>query len=261
MVSIKIGREIVATTLRKSVEIMVVDALIACGFPSPAQDYQTRKLDLTAHLELRKPTVQTLETLGGPLPNAGIFDGDLLIVDRARTPEAGQIVVVTHLGELLVRQLKYGPAGTVHLTTGDPDTPDLHAADLTEITVQGVVTRSLHHLLPGTPPWRFLDAPNLTEILGLGRPGTFLLRAHGHSMQGVGIFDGDELIIDRAHPVRDGLTIIAVLGGELTIKTLRWLPGGGAQLQPAHPDYPIIEVPDRRELRIWGVVAWVVHHV
>ena len=79
------------------VPIAVLEALVACGFPSPSQDYETREIDLVEHLGLRSPTTDLLQQDGSDLESIGIFNGDYLVVDRAATPKDGQIVAALSL--------------------------------------------------------------------------------------------------------------------------------------------------------------------
>ena len=61
---------------------------------------------------------------------------------------------------------------------------------------------------------------SLDELLGLCLPQVFLARAGGDSMKGVGIFDGDLVVVDRAIEAKPGLIVIATLNNEPLIKTL-----------------------------------------
>jgi len=89
---------------------------------------------------------------------------------------------------------------------------------------------------------------------------TYVVRVSGDSMEGAGISDGDELIVNRALEPRDGSVVIAVLDGELTIKRLR-ITASGVVLQAENPAYPDIRVPSLRELTVWGVATRCLHHV
>ncbi|HEX9226706.1 MAG TPA: translesion error-prone DNA polymerase V autoproteolytic subunit [Arthrobacter sp.] len=89
---------------------------------------------------------------------------------------------------------------------------------------------------------------------------TFLVRVSGHSMDGAGICDGDELVVDRSLAPVDGNVVVAIVDGELTVKRLR-LEHGRVRLAAENPDYPDITVPELAELSIWGVVIRCLHHV
>ena len=79
-------------------------------------------------------------------------------------------------------------------------------------------------------------------------------------MEGAGISDGDELIVNRALEPRDGCVVVAVLDGELTVKRLR-ITASGVVLQADNPRYPDIRVPALSDLVIWGVATRCLHHV
>lgn len=89
---------------------------------------------------------------------------------------------------------------------------------------------------------------------------TFLVRVAGHSMEGAGISDGDELVVDRSLAPADGNVVVAILDGELTVKRFR-VSGGVVRLVAENPDYPDIDIPELGELTIWGVVTRCLHHV
>ncbi len=89
---------------------------------------------------------------------------------------------------------------------------------------------------------------------------TFFVRAHGDSMVGAGIHDGDLLVVDRSIDPTPGRVVIAALDGELTIKRLGRGPDG-LRLEAENDAYPIIEIGEETDARIWGVVTNVIHSV
>ena len=101
---------------------------------------------------------------------------------------------------------------------------------------------------------------DLNEHLIKDVTSTFVVRVTGQSMEGAGISDGDELIVNRALEPKDGSVVVAVLDGELTIKRLRVTPSG-VVLQADNPKYPDIRVPALSELTIWGVATTCLHHI
>lgn len=99
---------------------------------------------------------------------------------------------------------------------------------------------------------------NLHELVARNPPATFFLRAAGDSMIGVGIHDGDLLVVDRSLDARHNKVVIAALDGELLVKRLV-RRGFKVFLAPANPDYAEIEITDREYVHIWGVVTYVLH--
>lgn len=99
---------------------------------------------------------------------------------------------------------------------------------------------------------------DLNEHL-IPRPSaTFMVRAMGDSMTGVGIFSGDILVVDRSIQPKHGAIIIAVIDAELTVKRL-YRRKGVVRLDAANPAYPSINVSDDTELWCWGVVTAAIH--
>jgi len=99
---------------------------------------------------------------------------------------------------------------------------------------------------------------SLDEQLIQHKESTFFMRVAGESMCGMGIYDGDLLVVDRAAPATPGSVVIAVLDGEFTVKQLLSTPNGQI-LRAAHPDYPDMHIQPEQDFSIWGVVRWNVH--
>lgn len=102
---------------------------------------------------------------------------------------------------------------------------------------------------------------DLNEHLMPNRVSTFLIRARGHSMIRAGIYDGDELIVDRSIRADDGHVVVAVVDGEMTVKRLRFTDTGGVVLSAENPRHPDIEMEELTDLRVWGVVTRSLHRV
>lgn len=116
---------------------------VAAGFPSPADDHVEGKLDLNQHL-IRRPTATFfIRAEGESMKDAGIFDGDLLVVDRAITPRDDDIVIAVLHGELTVKRLRNPKPGWV-LTAENPAFPDILLNDA-GCDIWGVVTHSIRH--------------------------------------------------------------------------------------------------------------------
>ena len=106
----------------------------------------------------------------------------------------------------------------------------------------------------------FLGSINLSEHLIHDTTSTFIVRVSGHSMQGAGIADGDELIVNRARKPVDGSVVVAILDGEMTVKRLRLTPQG-VVLQAESPDYPDLVVGELASLTVWGVAETCLHRL
>ena len=77
-------------------------------------------------------------------------------------------------------------------------------------------------------------------------------------MVGMGIHEGDIVLVDRALPPADQCVIVAILGDTCTIKRLEMAPDS-LVLHAAHPAYRPIDVTSRLDFHVWGVVTCVLH--
>ena len=100
-------------------------------------------------------------------------------------------------------------------------------------------------------PGRRID---LNEALLVNRDASFLFRVRGDSMIGIGIFDGDTIIVDRSIEPRSGQIVLAVVDGEFTVKRLV-ITSKGLYLHPENDDFPVLELQGESELLVWGVVT------
>jgi len=104
----------------------------------------------------------------------------------------------------------------------------------------------------------FLEAQlDLNQHLIKHPAATYLARAQGHSMRGLGIFDGDTLIVDRSVEPKHEDIVIAALDGELTCKVL---DTKNHLLLPANPRMKPIVIGEHSELVIEGVVIHSIRH-
>ena len=110
-----------------------------------------------------------------------------------------------------------------------------------------------------SPAEDYLDRRlDLHQHLVRNEEATFFLRAHGESMLGAGIHDGDLLIVDRSIDTAHRKVVIAALDGELTVKRLLRREGR-VLLAPENPQFEPIDITESEFVHIWGVVTYVVH--
>ena len=94
---------------------------------------------------------------------------------------------------------------------------------------------------------------SLDQLLDVDAPHTFLVRADGESMVGIGIFDGDVMVVNRAMPARHRDIVIAAINGDTFVKRLIQ-NGPQIVLQSENPTFAPRYIPEGDELLIWGVV-------
>jgi DNA polymerase V len=120
--------------------------------------------------------------------------------------------------------------------------------------------------MPQYPPTGFPSPaaewaePSLhVENLLIVHPSTsFYVRVAGDAMVGMGIYAGDIVVVDRALEPADQCVIVATLGDTCTIKRLEMAPDS-LVLHSAHPAYRPIDVTNRLDFHVWGVVTCVLH--
>lgn len=122
-------------------EIPLFSTNVPAGFPSPADDHIEGKLDLNEHLVRRPAATFFVRASGESMRDAGIFDGDLLIIDRGVTPQPDDIVIAILQGDLTVKRLKKVGAQW-HLAAENKDYPSLPIGE-GDCEVWGVVTHSI----------------------------------------------------------------------------------------------------------------------
>ena len=91
---------------RIKLEVPFFNSPISAGFPSPAEDYVDLKLDLNKFLIKHPSATFYVRVKGDSMKNAGIFDNDILIVDKALDPKNGDIAVCVLDGEFTVKRIK-----------------------------------------------------------------------------------------------------------------------------------------------------------
>lgn len=125
---------------------LAADAVRA-GFPSPADDYIETELDLVEHLVQHPSSTFYVRAKGDSMEHDGIYDGDLLIVDRSLEPRDGDVLIVAVDGELTCKRL--GRIGNRPYLL--PGNPNYQAIPLTgaECHYWGVVTHNVHALRRG----------------------------------------------------------------------------------------------------------------
>ena len=117
---------------------------VGAGFPSPATDYIEDDIDLNSHLITNAPATFIIRVQGKSMTNVGIYDGDLLIVDKSLDPKNFSTVIANVNEELVVKTLIKSKE-TNYLTSGSKNTSDkINLTDNPEIIIWGVVTYVIH---------------------------------------------------------------------------------------------------------------------
>jgi DNA polymerase V len=115
---------------------------VPAGFPSPADDYLEGELDLNELLIQHPAATFFVRLAGDSMVNAGLFDGDILVVDRAVTASHGHIVVAVINGDMTVKRL-HSQSGCVELRPENPAYKPIVFGEGCELVIWGVVIGSV----------------------------------------------------------------------------------------------------------------------
>ena len=118
---------------------------VAAGFPSPADDYVEKNLDLNELLVHKPAATFFVRAQGESMLGAGIHPNDILVVDRSIEPVAGKIVICALNGELTVKRLERDNEQW-QLKAENPAYPDIVIYEALELVIWGVVTNVIHPL-------------------------------------------------------------------------------------------------------------------
>ncbi len=116
---------------------------VAAGFPSPADDYVEKTLDLNELLVQKPAATFFVRAQGESMLGAGIHPNDILVVDRSIEPVSGKIVICALDGELTVKRLVHHN-GHWQLKAENPVYPDIVIHEELEMVIWGVVTNVIH---------------------------------------------------------------------------------------------------------------------
>ena len=119
---------------------------VGAGFPSPATDYVEDDIDLNVHLIKNIPSTFLIRVQGKSMRDVGIYDGDLLIVDKSLNPKNFS-TIIANINEELVVKTFVKEKNQSFLTSGSKKLNDkINLTDNPEILIWGVVTYVVHAL-------------------------------------------------------------------------------------------------------------------
>jgi DNA polymerase V len=116
---------------------------VPAGFPSPADDYMEGSLDLNTHLIKHPAATFFVRAIGESMKNAGIYSGDILIVDRSLEADDNTVVIAAVNGELTVKRLKK-EANLLSLVSDNEEYAPIPISEGMDFSIWGVVTTVIH---------------------------------------------------------------------------------------------------------------------
>lgn len=117
----------------------------ATGFGAAADDYMERGIDLNEQLIKNKPATFFFRMRGDAMKDAGIFENDILIIDRSLKLMPGKIIVAVLNGELLVRRF-HKNFSSAFLIADNTQYKDINLSQFADFTVWGIVTYVVHQV-------------------------------------------------------------------------------------------------------------------
>lgn len=124
------------------IHVLDLMATVRAGFPSPAEDLGAKRIDLTAKLIKHPQATFLMKARGESMKDAGIFDGDVLIVDKAIQARSGHVVIAVIEGEFVCKTLSMR-AGRMKLKAANPGHPDIVPKDSQTVEIWGVVIHAI----------------------------------------------------------------------------------------------------------------------
>lgn len=125
--------------------IAMAGEAVPAGFPSPAEDYLEKTLDLNEYLAPRPEATFFVRVSGDSMIGAGIHHDDLLVVDRSQTPHHGNVVIAHVDGEFTVKRLRKTAKG-LELVPENPEYAPITITPDTDFEIWGVVRHVVHKL-------------------------------------------------------------------------------------------------------------------
>ena len=127
-----------AQVLNAPIWVWALLPTIQAGFPSPAEDLGAKRIDILEKLIKHPQATYQMTVRGESMRDAGIFDGDVILIDRAISPRNGHYVVAIVDNEFVCKKY-WQRAGQVKLKAANPTYPDIVAKEGQIIEVWGVV--------------------------------------------------------------------------------------------------------------------------
>ena len=124
-------------------DLPLAGTAIAAGFPSPAEEYLDLALDLNKELIKHPAATFYARVKGDSMVDAGIQDGDLLVIDKALEPKEGAIAVCYLDGEFTVKRLTVQEEG-VYLMPANAEFKPIRITEENNFLVWGLVAYVIH---------------------------------------------------------------------------------------------------------------------
>jgi DNA polymerase V len=133
---------ILGSLKRSTITLPLFASRVPAGFPSPAADHLEKHISLDELFDIRAPHIYLVKIEGDSMNGAGLFTGDLVIVDRGREARHGDIVIAALNGEPVCKRLHHKGRELI-LQSENTAYPARYVLESDEMTIWGVVRYSV----------------------------------------------------------------------------------------------------------------------
>ena len=137
------NNKIYKSEINKSLSLDLYASSISAGFPSPAEDHLDIGLDLNEYLVKHPSSTFYIYVKGNSMINSGLYDGDLMIVDRSLQARSNSIVIAVVDGDFTVKRISK-KGDDIFLMPDNKDYKPI-CINNTDFLIWGVVTHTIHH--------------------------------------------------------------------------------------------------------------------
>ncbi len=138
-------KKIFKANIKNKIYHQFYNCSVTAGFPSPADDYLEDKLDLNEYLIKHPAATFFVRVAGDSMINVGIYNNDIIIVDRSIKPKHGKIVVAALDGQMTIKRLYHRDDKIMLLPENELFKP-IEILDSMDMVIWGVATNVIHSL-------------------------------------------------------------------------------------------------------------------
>ncbi|MFL2679135.1 MAG: LexA family protein [Alphaproteobacteria bacterium] len=127
-------------------DLIINTTTAAAGFPSPAENYIEENLDLNKYLVKNFESTFFIRVLGDSMIDVGIYNNDILVVDKSLSPINYSIVIASLNGELIIKKFLKDKSGNCYLKSENKKYPIIKLKSDIETIIWGVARYVIHSL-------------------------------------------------------------------------------------------------------------------
>ncbi len=127
-------------------ELIINTTTATAGFPSPAENYIEENLDLNKYLVKNFESTFFIRVLGDSMIDVGIYNNDIIVVDKSLSPINYSIVIASLNGELIIKKFLKDKSGNCYLKSENKKYPIIELKSDIETIIWGVARYVIHSL-------------------------------------------------------------------------------------------------------------------